>query len=80
MEGFHSSSSKGQSPPSSALFPKHLLCSSRKAGPIITAVWSIIGILLPDLRDFNSWIIPQRGLMTLVGRWLAAGGDMPATS
>ena len=53
---------------------------SVEAGPIITAVWSIIGILLPDLRDFNSWIIPQRGLMTLVGRWLSAGGDMPATS
>lgn len=47
---------------------------------IITAhlVKSIIGILLPDLRHFNSSIIPHWGLMTLEGRWAPAGGrDRP---
>ena len=42
------------------------------------SVGSIIGILLPDLRHFNSSVIPHWGLMTLAGRWLAAGGrDRP---
>ena len=42
------------------------------------SVGSIFGILLPDLRHFNSSVIPHWGLMTLAGRWLAAGGrDRP---
>ena len=57
---------------------KHLpICSLNL---IITAhlVKSIIGILLPDLRHFNSSIIPHWGLMMLVGRWEPAGGrDRP---